>query len=405
MIQSFQDRILFRIVIVPVAIFLIAASIWTGLSRQGDPERYPNYADRGDAYSEQIIRNTVVNAFVGDENVSGSLIWTRGYPSNIAYDPVGTRRYHSQLGLQVEIYKVIAKFRGQLTEANSSILFESFRLMNCLIAVCILYIFFLTLLSSRVIALLATCLMSMSAGLALFGANLYWTYWMMFTPLLTLPILLAGRTFLFILMGFLFGLLYFSVRYEFATTFALMWLLPVILASTKTTTKPIWVGGAGFAAVCVSFLIAVAIHHYRVMQVEQVAFSAASRYVFENVGLRIASLDRVPFPMSLDFFKIIAFRMTENAFAFEDIFSISRFLVVLLTVVMCLFSKDKRSFLILLWILATYGSWYVFGYQHIMQHYKYDAMLFSATWGLMFTFFVCKWVVSQTSRAGRILNQ
>ena len=60
----FRKNLILQSAIVPLMLFAIAFALWAGLSRQGDTETYPGYSDRGDAYSEQIIRNTLINAFV-----------------------------------------------------------------------------------------------------------------------------------------------------------------------------------------------------------------------------------------------------------------------------------------------------------------------------------------------------
>lgn len=377
---------MFRRMSLPVVLLALAISIFVGLSRQGDVVQDPRYPDRGDAYSEQIVRNTVINAFLGTENRDGSLIWTRGYPEDISFSPVETRRYHSQLGLQAALYKAAARLLPNPTEKKLSMMFDGFRLLNCLLLVSIIFIFFKAILPNERAALLATMTMSLSSGLAIFGANLYWQYWLMFAPLLAVPVLLAGRSRLYLLMALVFGLLHFFVRYEFATTFALMWLLPVILASGRGLKRPVLVGAGGFAAVCTAFVIAIALHHYRVALVEGVSLREASRFVFENAGLRMASLENVPFPGSVAFFKNIAFRLSEDGFAFEDLFSLSRASVLFLVALIYAMSPDRQHLLILIWAIVTYGSWYVFGYQHIMQHFKFDTMLFSATLGLVFVY-------------------
>lgn len=196
--------------------------------------------------------------------------------------------------------------------------------MNAVFLISIFYIFFAAVLQNARIALAATFVMLISAGPATFGMDLYWQYWIMLAPLLSVPILIAGRTGLYLLLAFISGLLYFGTRYEFATTFALMWLFPVVLAANRGMKRPVPAAIGGFVAVCLSFVIALAYHHYRVSHVEEDTFSGASQFIFESLGLRMASLEGAPFPGSIAFLKNIAFRMTKNAFSFEDVFSLSR---------------------------------------------------------------------------------
>lgn len=376
-----------KLVIVSI-ILLLAIGMWTNISRQavGNPQDF-RYTDPGDAYSEHIVRNTLVNSFVGFENLWGSLIWTRGYnvgDRDLAYYPEGTRRYHSNQGLQVVPYRLLAVAIGMPIESSSSPLFEFFRFLNCVFLLAAVYIFFKSVLTHLSSALTATALTSVAAGPAMFGANLYWQYWIMFTPLLATPLLLFGYRAMFIGAAAIFSLLYFFTRYEFATTFALMWLLPVVIYGFRSRAPVMLIGLSAFGCVCVAFMLDLISHHIHVAQVESVSFWEASSFIFENLQLRVASLDQVPMPGSIEFIKNFTARLTENAFAVVDVFTVSRGLIGLGAIYLSFNSTEGRW--LMGWAVITYGSWYIFGYQHIMQHFAYDAMLFSCTIGIVFTY-------------------
>jgi hypothetical protein len=89
-------------------------------------------------------------------------------------------------------------------------------------------------------------------------------------------------------------------------------------------------------------------------------------------------------PGSIEFIKNLAARLTENAFAVVDVFTLSRGLIGLSAIYLAFNSTEGRW--LMGWAVITYGSWYIFGYQHIMQHFAYDAMLFSCTIGIVFTY-------------------
>lgn len=373
---------------IPSVILLLAIGMWTNITRQavGSPRDF-RYKDPGDAYSEYIVRNTLVNSFVGSENLWGSLVWTKGYGGgndDFTYYPEGTSRYHSNQGLQVVPYRLVAVAAGMPLLSAIAPLFELFRLLNCLFLLAAVYVFFRSVLTHRSSALAATALTSVAAGPAMFGANLYWQYWIMFTPLLATPLLLSGHRAMFIGTAAICSLLYFSTRYEFATTFALMWLLPVVIAGLRSKAPVILTGLSAFGCVCVAFILALIFHHMRVAEVESVSFWEASGFVFENFQRRVASTDQVPMPGSIEFIKNLAARLTENAFAAVDVFTLSRGLIGLGA--FCLAFNNNEGRWLMGWAVVTYGSWYIFGYQHIMQHFAYDAMLFSCTIGIVFTY-------------------
>jgi len=201
----------------------------------------------------------------------------------------------------------------------------------------------------------------------------------MFTPMLATPLLVSGRDKAFLVAAVTSSLAYFSVRYEFATTFALMWILPVVLIISGQRKRAIKAGTYVFSCVCISFLLIILLHHIRVAVVENVPISNATFFIFENLKLRVASLDNVPSPLSLEFAKNILYRLSEPSFAFEDIYSISNMFVIIVFLGLFIYDRRNRWLLVYIWAITAYLSWYVLGYQHIMQHYKYDALLFTCT--------------------------
>ncbi|MFT6775174.1 MAG: hypothetical protein ACJA1L_002893 [Paracoccaceae bacterium] len=370
-----------------LAVVLIAAGMWLNVSRTTTIDgTFANDEDQGDPYSERIVRNTVQNSLLGVENKSGSLIRTRGYFEDVTpaskrldYHADGTRRYHSQFGAQAWVYTRLAAIFGDGFTRNPDTVFQMFRFANCLLLATCFATFFAAVLKRRPTFLAAAALMSVSSGAALFSSNLYFMYWLMFTPLLVAPLLFAGRPLVYLAAAFIFGLAQFLVRYEFATTFALMWLLPVVLARHDRPAQLLRLGAAVFAAVCASFVAAVMLHHLRVAAVEGVTLTEASGLIFEKLSMRLVSTDGVAAPLSVAFFKNILFRWTDNGFAIEDLFSVSKALILAVFAWLCVVDRSASWRLTAVWAVATYASWYVFAYQHIMRHYVYDTMLFSCS--------------------------
>jgi len=374
------------------AIVLISLSMLLGVTRMRDKTEDATYRDRGDAYSEHIVRNTVINDIAGKEHTGGSLIWTKGYedpnlktnPHRYDYAPDGTKRYYSNRGAQAAFYTGIARIGPATFLAHSDAYFEVFRFVNCLMLTVCLAGFFAFTLGTGWKPLAAAAVMSVSSGVALFGANLYFFYWLMFLPLLAAPLLTGRDERLYIAAAFVGGLANFAVHYEFATTFTLMWVLPVILTRYDRVMAMLRLGALVFAAVCASFAIDIVLHLLSVMAIEQVDMAHASALVFEKLKMRVASLDNhVPPPFTLGFVKSVLYRWSDPAFHIEDIVSVSRFVVLVVFAALCLRDRSTAWRLAAGWAVATYASWYVLAYQHSMQHYAYDAMLFTCTVALV----------------------
>ena len=370
-----------NIIIIMTFMLMVSIGLWYNLTNQytnwgtGDGK----YADQVDSFSEYIIRNTVLNNIIGTENKGGSLIFTKGYPEeDYNYYPDLTEKYLSNRGSQVIIYEAIANLNKNLFIKYYEKYFEIFRFINSLLVIVCASTFFLSFFGRNSIALFGVFLFSISGGIALFASNLYFTIWCFFTPLLCFPFLQRGYHIIYIFSALLFSLLYFSVRYEFATTFALMWLFPLVVLTLKGKTADLQIGISVFIAVCIGFLIAVFLHLRSVSQEFDVTIREASVYIFRNLR-RVASMEDVPFPFSLDFFRWIKQRWVMTGWSLPYLFSITKLFLLIAFLIIMFQGKESKIFPILVWSLIAYVSWYVFGYQHIMWHYPYDSILFAST--------------------------
>jgi hypothetical protein len=385
-----------HLTIAAIVVMVIAASVLIGVTRQRVGQFAPFYQDAGDAYSEQIVRNTVTNEIIGTENRGGSLIWTKGYAHSttapahrLDYHPDGTVRYYSNRGLQAGLYAAVAAISPESFTAHPDIYFLTFRFVACLMLISCCAVFFGFLFNWHARYLGAMSLMSVTSGIGLFGANLYFQYWLMFAPLLAAPLLFQYGARAYLGAAFAGGLAYFATRYEFATTVALMWLLPVILARYQQPKAMVRLGILVFGVVCLSFVTAILLHLLSVMTLLGTDLSGASALVFEKLHMRVASFTNVPPPFSLGFVKGMLFRWTGPAFYIEDIFSMSKALLLAVFALTLWLDRSRLWWLLCAWALVTYASWYVFSYQHIMQHFDYDAMLFTCTVTLVMVLRIC----------------
>src|SRR5262249_15461742 len=100
--------------------------------------------------------------------------------------------------------------------------------------------------------------------------------WLLFTPLACYPLIEKGQRAAYVILAFLLSVAYFSVRYEFATTFSLLWILPVLLAATRGAKIRPGVAIAAFFASCAGFAIAVSLHHVAVASENNISIREAS---------------------------------------------------------------------------------------------------------------------------------
>ena len=368
-------------------IVVVALGLWLNVTKNHTVYGSGNgkFADQVDSFSEYIIRNTVLNRLKGVENTEGSLIITKGYPDlDYTYYPDGTRQYYSHRGIQVDVYTAIGFLNRKAFTENSDEYFQAFRFINCLLLSVCVAVFFVWLFGKNLLSVLALTAFSFAGGIALFASNLYFMAWTLLTPLLCFPLLVSGHKKAYVISALFFSALYFSVRYEFATTFALMWVLPILILPLKTGRIDTKTGLLSFAAVCLGFILALLAHHFSIALEKQISIADAAGLIFENTAMRMVTLEDVPPPFSPEFFKSMVLRWVWNGFTVPLFFYAPKIAVLLVFLILLLRTKDMTFRRLFLWALIAYLSWYVVAYQHIVFHEMYDSLLFAATIQLVF---------------------
>lgn len=378
-----------------MVMLLTTAALWLNVSRQstaygtGDGK----FADQVDSFSEYEIRNTVLHRALGNGERIGSLILARGYPQgDYAYYPDQYSHYYSNRGAQTQAYYLLAAIDKAAFLRHPDAYFQAFRLINCALLVACVSAFFFCAIGTTVCGAGAVVLFCFSGGLCLFCSNLYYCLWLMYTPLLSYPLVAHGQQRTFVAAAFFFSLLHFAVRYEFATTFALLWLLPVMTCDYLSARKPqLGLMACTFAAVILAFAVALALHHLAVADELGVSMVDASRTILASVHHRMASTDGVPTPLSPDFlhwFVRVWGLLQWPALKLPTLLIVSKLSIVVIFL-LCLARERKTRLLpLFLWAGAAYWSWYVFAYQQMMWHDMYDSLVFAATLQLFMVFYL-----------------
>jgi len=385
--------------IVILVVFMVSIGLWLNITNQVTMYGTQNgkFSDQVDSYSEYIIRNTVLNKFIGTENVGGTLIITKGYPKeDYSYYPDETVKYYSHRGIQVYLFEEIGRFNKELFIENSDRFFQAFRFLNCLLLTVCVSAFFIGLFGKNLIALISLVIFSFAGGVALFASNLYFMSWILFTPLLCFPVLVRGYSKTYVFFALVFSMLYFSVRYEFATTFALLWLFPVLALRLKTGSIDVKTAIYAFAATCLGFSLALLAHHLSVASELQISIDDASELIFTNTQVRVLSLKGVPVPFSNEFFQSMIYRWKWTGLSAPLLFSIPKLwlliLFIVIFIVISIKTKGGEFKMLFIWALLAYGSWYLFAYQHILWHVQYDSLLFAATIQMVLLICLITWV-------------
>lgn len=358
---------------------LCAVSLWVNLPSQTTSfgTMDGQYDDAVDSFSEYIVRNTVIHRYHSGHAAGASLLVTRGYPHNFEYDPVDLQSYYSNRAIQTAPYTHAALFLDTAFLENPDAFFQALRLLNCLLLSALVFAFFFALLNGTLTSVLIPLIFVHTSGIVLFSANLYVQTWGMFLPLAGLLFLKRGWVLGYIGFSFLTALLYFSIRYEFATAFTFMFLLPVLLTCEGPTCRKIC--AATFCAVCAGFAVALALHHMSLAHHLETTWLGASSEIFGSVNKRMMSFTDVPLPFSTGFFAEIDARWDWPGLGVGSTFAIPKSLfLAALCITAAVFRRGPEMTLVV-WALFAYVSWYVVGYQHIMWHIQYDSFLFAAT--------------------------
>jgi hypothetical protein len=355
------------------------------------------YADKIDSFSEYLVRNTIERNVLNKNNSSVLLIVTKGYPKNdYTYYPDAYHKYYSNLGLQTIPATTIAKALRINTGKNFDVFFKVLRLINALFLATLLVSIFCLFCKKQKInhTFLLPLLIGCSSGFILFSQNLYFASALMVMPAFFIAIQLSKKeSFNKAFLVFL-GMLYFLRGYEFSTIFALLTAFSAALFTTGnlwTKTKSSFVA---FYLICFAFLLS-ALLHIIIIYTDSgstLSIGESIRTAFSNVEHRTASLDGVPVPFSSEFINTIVTRWNSPAFSIiPDRASLSEkniIILMIITLLLRLKTITNTEKIIYLYAFLSYVSCYIFSYQHIMWHARYESYIFSLTLGISFSMLV-----------------
>lgn len=408
-------------------IFLSAIALWANFSNQSTSygTAYGRYDDQADSYSEYLIRNSLVNDFIGYENKNTTLIFTNGYirePIDFNYYNFNTEIYSHSRSIQRDIYYKLIKiapdnfindqpirflnsydlpylgwlpysflksiFNHLKIKSTRDIYFQFFRFINCILLVFFVTIFFVVYCERKLMSLLLAILYFMVSGIALFSSNLFICFWAMSTPLFCSLFLRKNISAIYyFFFPFFLSYLYFSIHYLFASTFAILFYLPIFfdekIRTKENTIKFILIS----LGVSCGFLTEVINHINFVAEKLHINNIQSFNSIFETARIRLLSLTGVSSPFGLSFFKDMIVRLSSDGIKIPLLGSLSKmfFLITLLYI----YKKNLCNMRnVCIWSFLAYFSCYLFSYQHIMIHDIYDPLIFSITIQLgVFLFF------------------
>jgi hypothetical protein len=333
------------------------------------------YEDQVDSFSEYLVRNTVRYGVETGDASAPNLYITAGYPDDFDYVAEGIRPYYSNRGIQANAYTWIALALGDRFTNHPKSFFSAMRFANALLISVIAFVFFGFLFGRTGLSAAAALVFTHLSGIALFSANLYFQAWAFLLPLAAYPLLSRGQSAAYLAAAFAGSTLYFTMRYEFATTFALLWLLPVLM----TQAKPVKLGLAAFVLSCAGFALALYMHHAHVAGALGITLGEATELILPSARTRTMTIEGVPIPFTSGFFVEMARRLNLAAFSLPFVVTLPKYVFWAIFVALALTARDQQVRWLLIWAVIAYLSWYVFAYQHIMWHSQYDWLLFAVT--------------------------
>lgn len=350
------------------------------------------WVDRIDSYSDYLVRNTVKNDILGHENQRGFLIITKTHRGkDFTYASDGTQQYLHQFALQARVLSILARHLPLHDEARIDYFLDLARAAAAAVSALLLALFMARLTSPEGPArVVATLFLAAAAGMVYYSPNLYFFLPTYLAPLGWLSVyhgriaerrLAAGLVVL--------AMLNFLCRYEFATVYLFLCLLPTWAFAGTTSYADKLRQSLRFAGCVVAGLLAaMGIHTLGVAHEIGASLPAAAHLAFETVVYRTQTVTGVPLPFSEGFFALMRQTCGEPAFVFPGLhMTLTKIFVLLVSsgAALCeLHAGRRRGVALYVWGLLAYASWYVGAYQHIMWHRMYDSFLFTLTVGLVF---------------------
>lgn len=352
------------------------------------------FADRGDSFSEYIVRNTIKKNILQPDTPGLLPIITKGYRNeDYNYYPENFENYRSNLSFQIIPATFLAKIIGLKTEKELDNYLEFLRGINALLfsyfIVSIIFLFCrkYNYKASFTIPFLIGGL----HGFVYFSQNLYFASALLLLPAFYISAQLAKQKEKQQFNGYvtyIFGCLYFLRGFEFSTIYALITAFTATLFTDGDLKQKLNSGLKAFSIICVSFISSLIIQATVIAFHDQLPIQESISSILHKVKHRNLSISDVPAPFSQAFFETMKWRGNLSAFSLTDNTpALSQFNIMILMAISFFIRIKKISFnefLIYFYAFFGYASWYIFAYQHIMWHNMYDWYIFSLTFGISF---------------------
>ena len=363
------------------------------------------YIDRGDWFSEYIVRNTVKRNVLTNKDIGTIPVVTSGYLSNdYNFYPDGYIKYYSNSVLQTVPITIVAKLLRLDTEEGVDLLLNIFRVLAGLF--CAYFytsiIHYCAKSPESFCSFLIGLSTGSSAGLIFFSQNLYFLPALLLAPAYFIMRDLTNLGRIRTPLIFTTSLIYFLRGFEFATILALLTASCAMISTTNRNDR-LKNGLLGFGLVCLAFLSGVLIHVGLVAWDGNwtLSFSATIQRAFGGVLHRTTSWDGVPVPLSYSFFAALYDRWHDVAFSIVQGWpSLSERLIILILIVggtLRLRIMSYQEVILYIYGFGGYMSCYIFTYQHIMWHGMYEWYVFSLTLGLSFSCLLPSYVANITA--------
>lgn len=348
------------------------------------------YEDRGDSFSEYIVRNTIrKNVLTPGLGFFPIVADSYSFGDYTSYEK-GYKKYYSNLALQTLPASVLASFIGIQDYEKFQYYFIFLKLVNGLFFASVLlgFLYLWCKKSNLQIFWPVPLLVASGSGFVFFSQNLYFMPGLMFLPAIIVAYGAYVKGKINPLLVFIAGLLYFLRGYEFATVFALVSAFSAFVFSRGSLLYKFKNLTMVFGLIVLAFISALIIHVGLCMIETGFSVADASSNVFSALSRRTASTTGVAKPLTLAFYNVMTYRWSLSGFSILNTWTVLSEINIIILMVGSLLIRFKHmdwdELAIYVYGFLAYASWYVFAYQHMMWHDMYDWYVFALTLGVAF---------------------
>lgn len=349
------------------------------------------YEDRGDSFSEYIVRNTIrKNVLTPGHGFFPIVADSYSFGDYTSYEK-GYKKYYSNMALQTVPASALASFIGIQDYEKFQYYFIFLKLVNGLLFASVLLGFLYLWCRKNNLQLFwpVPLLVASGSGFVFFSQNLYFVPGLIFLPAIIVAYGAFVKGKINPILVFVAGLLYFLRGYEFATVFALVSAFSAFVFSNGSFFQKLKTTAMVFGLVVLAFISALLIHVGLCMIETGFSAADASNNVFSALSKRTASITGVAKPLTLAFYNVMTYRWSLPGFSILNTWTVLSEINIIILMIGSLLVRfkymDWNELAIYVFGFLGYASWYIFAYQHMMWHDMYDWYVFALTLGLAFT--------------------